>query len=38
MLGRPIGYWTSVPVNCNDVTGKWADPESWNLDTQPDRE
>jgi len=34
MLGRPIGYWTSVPVNCNDVSGKWADPESdgtWTL-------
>jgi hypothetical protein len=34
MLVRPLGYWTSAPVNCNDVSGKWADPENggtWTL-------
>lgn len=34
MLARPLGYWTSVPVNCANVSGKWADPENggtWEL-------
>jgi len=34
MLARPLGYWTSVPVNCENVRGKWADPENggtWTL-------
>jgi hypothetical protein len=34
MLARPLGYWTSTPVNCENVSGKWADPENaetWNL-------
>jgi hypothetical protein len=34
MLERPLGYWTSVPVNCQNVSGRWADPENrgtWNL-------
>jgi hypothetical protein len=28
MLERPLGYFTSIPVNCRDVSGKWADPEN----------
>ncbi len=28
MLARPLGYWTSAPVNCDNVSGKWADPEN----------
>ena len=39
MLGRPIGYWTSVPVNCSNVSGKWADPENggtWTLNQTGD--
>jgi hypothetical protein len=35
MLVRPLGYWTSAPVNCRNVSGKWADPENggtWALD------
>jgi hypothetical protein len=39
MLGRPIGYWTSVPVNCTNVSGKWADPENggtWTLNQTGD--
>jgi hypothetical protein len=34
MLTRPLGYWTSAPVNCENVSGKWADPENggtWTL-------
>ncbi|PWU07736.1 MAG: hypothetical protein C5B51_09330 [Terriglobia bacterium] len=34
MLARPLGYWTSAPVNCGAVSGKWADPENggtWDL-------
>jgi hypothetical protein len=34
MLARPLGYWTSAPVNCENVSGKWADPENggtWTL-------
>ena len=31
MLVPPLGYWTSAPVNCNDVSGKWADPESGGI-------
>jgi hypothetical protein len=39
MLVPPLGYWTSAPVNCNDVSGKWADPESggtWTLNQTGD--
>ena len=39
MLVRPLGYWTSAPVNCNDVNGKWADPENggtWTLSQDGD--
>jgi len=39
MLVRPLAYWTSAPVNCKDVTGKWADPESggtWTLNQTGD--
>ena len=34
MLARPVGYWTSAPVLCDDVSGEWADPENggtWTL-------
>ena len=34
MLVRALGYWTSAPVNCGDVSGRWDDPENggtWTL-------
>ena len=34
MLVPPLGYFTSASANCEDVSGKWADPESggtWTL-------
>jgi len=39
MLARPLGYWTSAPVNCATVSGKWADPENggtWTLNQTGD--
>jgi hypothetical protein len=38
-LIRPLSYSTSAPVNCNDVSGMWADPESggtWTLNQTGD--
>lgn len=34
MLVRAVGFYTSAPVNCSDVTGAWDDPENggrWTL-------
>lgn len=39
MLARPLGYWTSAPVDCANVSGKWADPENggtWTLNQTGD--
>ncbi len=38
MLGRPIGYWTSVPVNCSNVSGKTTNQRTatWTLNQTGD--
>jgi len=40
MLVPPLGYFTTAPVNCEDVSGKWTDPESggtWTLTQNGDQ-
>ncbi len=40
MLVPPPGYWTTAPGNCNEVSGKWTDPENggtWVLAQSGDR-